>query len=263
MSLPPSQRLCIPRSPLVVSTLRSATERSSLLLEGVSNERPASSDAWDTNANASAKGFRTQGFHREPQGVVGSDRALRGRSHRHGSESHSCFRGCRASERDHDRAPSTTAAAPTEASATTEAAPTRLLRPSSPSVSENAIESAQDYLKFSAFSESGLTDQLSSKYGDGFSKADAVFAVNHIDVDWSDTCKSAKEYLDISSFRSGLIDQLESNYGEGFTHSQAVYGVNDTGLAPNISFHPLSCAWRSLIAREASRRFSASGYWVL
>jgi Host cell surface-exposed lipoprotein len=97
---------------------------------------------------------------------------------------------------------------------------------------ENAIASAENYLDFSAFSKKGLIEQLSSEYGDGFSKADAIFAVKHIDVNWNEqAAKSAKNYLDFSSFsRSGLIEQLESEYGDGFTHAQAVYGVNQTGL---------------------------------
>ena len=99
---------------------------------------------------------------------------------------------------------------------------------------QNAIESAQSYLRTGAFSRVGLINQLSSKYGEGFPKADAVFplAVNHINVDWNEqAAKSAKSYLDFGSFScQGLIDQLESKYGEGFTHSQAVYGANQTGL---------------------------------
>jgi type IV secretory pathway VirB10-like protein len=97
---------------------------------------------------------------------------------------------------------------------------------------ENAIASAENYLDFSAFSKKGLIEQLSSEYGDGFSKADATFAVKHIDVNWNEqAAKSAKNYLDFSSFsRSGLIEQLESEYGDGFTHAQAVYGVDQTGL---------------------------------
>jgi hypothetical protein len=97
---------------------------------------------------------------------------------------------------------------------------------------ENARRSAESYLEFSAFSRKGLIQQLSSEYGEGFSKADAIFAVNHIDVDWNEqAAKSAKNYLDTSAFsRQGLIEQLESEYGDGFTHAQAVYGVNQTGL---------------------------------
>jgi hypothetical protein len=97
---------------------------------------------------------------------------------------------------------------------------------------ENAIASAVDYLDFQAFSRTGLIGQLSSEYGEGFSKADAIFAVNHIDVDWNvQAAAAAKDYLDYQAFsRTGLIDQLSSEYGDGFTHAQAVYGVNQTGL---------------------------------
>jgi hypothetical protein len=97
---------------------------------------------------------------------------------------------------------------------------------------ENAIASAQDYLDYSAFSRVGLIGQLSSKAGEGFPKADAIFAVNHIKVDWNQqAAAAAKDYLDFSAFsRTGLIQQLESKAGDGFTHAQAVYGVNQAGL---------------------------------
>jgi Host cell surface-exposed lipoprotein len=97
---------------------------------------------------------------------------------------------------------------------------------------ENARRSAESYLEFSAFSRKGLIQQLSSEYGEEFSKADAIYAVNHIDVDWNEqAAKSAKNYLDTSAFsRQALIEQLSSEYGEGFTHAQAVYGVNAAGL---------------------------------
>jgi hypothetical protein len=95
-----------------------------------------------------------------------------------------------------------------------------------------AIGSAHDYLRFSAFSKQGLIDQLDSKYGEGYSKRVATYAVNHISVNWNkQATRSAREYLRYSHFsRAGLIDQLESPYGEKFTHAQAVYGVNHVGL---------------------------------
>ena len=73
---------------------------------------------------------------------------------------------------------------------------------------------------------------MSSPYGYGFKKADAVYAVNHIKVSWKkQAVKSAKSYLRYSHYsRSGLIQQLESPYGAQFTHAQAVYGVNHVGL---------------------------------
>ena len=97
---------------------------------------------------------------------------------------------------------------------------------------KNAIESAQEYLASEAFSRVGLIQQLSSSAGSGFPKVDAIYAVNHIHVNWNEEAvKDAKEYLATQGFsRAGLIQQLESSAGSGFTHAQAVYGVNHTGL---------------------------------
>ena len=96
----------------------------------------------------------------------------------------------------------------------------------------NAIRSAQDYLRLMAFSRAGLIRQLSSSYGEGYSVADATFAVDYLNVDWNaQAAKSAKDYLALEPFsRDGLIRQLESSFGEGFTHDQAVYGVTASGL---------------------------------
>jgi len=73
---------------------------------------------------------------------------------------------------------------------------------------------------------------LSSRYGSGFSVADATYAVNHIKVNWfRQAVRSAKSYLRFTHFsRAGLIRQLQSPYGAQFTHNQAVYGVNQVGL---------------------------------
>lgn len=47
---------------------------------------------------------------------------------------------------------------------------------------ENAIESAQSYIDNGSFSEKGLLRQLTSEYGEGFAKADALFAIKRINV---------------------------------------------------------------------------------
>lgn len=93
---------------------------------------------------------------------------------------------------------------------------------------ENALRSAQDYLDLSGFSKAGLIEQLSSSAGEGFSKADATFAANHVDVDWNaEAVESAKDYLDLSGFsKSALIEQLSSSAGEQFTPAQAQYAAN-------------------------------------
>jgi hypothetical protein len=92
----------------------------------------------------------------------------------------------------------------------------------------NAVESAKNYLQFQAFSKKGLIQQLSSQAGDGFPRADARYAVNHLDVDWNaQAVKSARQYLDTQSFsRSALIEQLSSSAGEGFTLAQAQHAVS-------------------------------------
>ena len=95
-----------------------------------------------------------------------------------------------------------------------------------------AIRSAKEYLDTQAYSRLGLIHQLSSAYGEGFSQADATFAVDHVTVDWdAQAARAAEEYLASQSFsRAGLIHQLESEYGGRFTHAQAVYGVTKAGL---------------------------------
>jgi len=91
---------------------------------------------------------------------------------------------------------------------------------------ENAIGAAEGYLDYSAFSKSGLIKQLEFEK---YSKADATFAVDNIEVDWNEQAvKAAKDYLDYSSFsRGGLIEQLKF---EGYTVKQAAHGATGAGL---------------------------------
>lgn len=91
---------------------------------------------------------------------------------------------------------------------------------------ENALDKAESYLSFAAFSRSGLIKQLEFE---GFSTADATFAVDTVTVDWMVQAeKKAESYMEFSSFsRSSLINQLEF---EGFTSEQAEHGANFVGL---------------------------------
>lgn len=91
---------------------------------------------------------------------------------------------------------------------------------------ENAIRSAESYLKYSSFSRTGLIDQLEFE---GFTPVQARFGVDSMTVSWRRQAElKAEEYLEYSSFsRSGLIDQLEF---EGFTPDEARHGVNQAGL---------------------------------
>jgi hypothetical protein len=96
------------------------------------------------------------------------------------------------------------------------------VRPQISSSQRNAVRSAQQYIDMSPFSRSGLIDQLEFE---GFSTADATYAVDSLTVDWNEQAAlSAQQYLEMTSFsKSGLIEQLEF---EGFTSAQAEYGAN-------------------------------------
>ena len=101
------------------------------------------------------------------------------------------------------------------------------LAPVSGTVSQqNASKKAESYLKYSAYSRSGLISQLEYE---GFSKADATFGADSLKTNWSEQAtKKATSYLKYSAYsRTSLIEQLEY---EGFTRVQAEYGVSRTGL---------------------------------
>ena len=91
---------------------------------------------------------------------------------------------------------------------------------------KNAVEKAKSYLRYMAFSRTGLIGQLEYE---GFSTEDSTYAVDHITVDWFDQAvKKANQYLKYMSFsHKGLVDQL---IFEGFTPEEAEYGVSQTGL---------------------------------
>jgi hypothetical protein len=109
---------------------------------------------------------------------------------------------------------------PSTTSAPTTPAPTETIS------QKNARLKAQQYLKYSSFSRSGLISQLEYEQ---FSTADATYAVDSLNVNWNEQAvEKAQEYLRYSAFsRGGLIDQL---IYEGFSRSEAEYGVNATGL---------------------------------
>lgn len=86
-----------------------------------------------------------------------------------------------------------------------------------------AHERAESYLNSSAFSYTGLIEQLEYE---GFSESEAKYGVNSCDADWElQAVKKAKSYLNSSAFSySGLKKQLRY---EGFTKDEAKYGVDN------------------------------------
>jgi hypothetical protein len=96
----------------------------------------------------------------------------------------------------------------------------------SPYSRAQAVGKAKEYLRFEAFSRSGLIGQL--KY-EGFSSYDSAWGADHSGANWyHQAVKKARDYLRFEHFSaSGLIGQLRY---EGFTLPQARYGVHAVGL---------------------------------
>ncbi len=90
---------------------------------------------------------------------------------------------------------------------------------------KNAVRSAKNYLKFSAFSRDGLIEQLEFEE---FSRDDAVYGVDNSGANWTEQAtQKAKSYLEFSAFsHDGLIEQLEF---EGFSRDDAVSGADSSG----------------------------------
>ena len=147
-----------------------------------------------------------------------------------------CADGNDASKANGTTAAPATIATTTETPATSTEAPATIaeapVTPEYTVAQQNGIRSAESYLEMSGFSRAGLIQQLSSEYGEGFAMADAVFAVDHVAVDWNaEAIESAQSYLEMSGFsRAGLIEQLSSEYGGQFTLEQATYAVGQVGL---------------------------------
>lgn len=98
--------------------------------------------------------------------------------------------------------------------------------PEETTAQENARDAAESYLDISAYSRSGLIEQLEFE---GYSTKDATYGVDAQNADWNaQAAASAENYLEMSAYsRSGLIDQLVF---EGYTRKQAEYGVKKVGL---------------------------------
>jgi peptidoglycan hydrolase-like protein with peptidoglycan-binding domain len=111
----------------------------------------------------------------------------------------------------------------------------------------NALETAQDYLEFMAFSYQGLIEQLEYER---YTHKDAVYAADHCGADWYDQAlQKAGSYLDCTAFSyEGLIDQLEY---EDFTSKQATYAADHCGA--NWNEQAASCAKNYLSIMSFSR----------
>lgn len=88
---------------------------------------------------------------------------------------------------------------------------------------QNALRTAYDYLDYSAFSKTGLYDQL---IFEEYPIEAAQFAIDNVETDWNaNALQAAKDYLDYSAFSNqGLYDQL---LFEGYTAEQAQFAIDN------------------------------------
>lgn len=90
---------------------------------------------------------------------------------------------------------------------------------------DGALETATDYLTYSAFSYDSLVEQLEFE---GFSHEDAVYAADNCGADWAEQAeKAAATYIEYSAFSyNGLIEMLEY---EGYSSEDAKNAVDKCG----------------------------------
>ena len=95
---------------------------------------------------------------------------------------------------------------------------------------QQAVDSAEGYLsEGQGFSQQGLLSQLTSSFGEGFSKSDAEFAIKYLNPNWDkQAVDSANSYLSEGQgfSQQGLLQQLTTTAGEGFTEMQAEYAIS-------------------------------------
>ena len=102
-----------------------------------------------------------------------------------------------------------------------------------PNWDQQAVDAANGYLnEAQGFSEQGLIQQLTSSSGNGFTQAQAEYAINHVYADWdAQAVDAAKGYMQMGGFsQESLIQQLTSSSGNGFTQAQAEYAASKVGL---------------------------------
>lgn len=98
-----------------------------------------------------------------------------------------------------------------------------------PTEYKSALKKAKIYSDTMNMSKAGLYDQLTSEYGEKFSKKAAKYAIDNVDANWKENAlKKAKTYQESMAMSpSAIYDQLTSEYGEQFTKKQAQYAIDN------------------------------------
>lgn len=102
-------------------------------------------------------------------------------------------------------------------------------KPTVPTEYISALAKAQTYGDTMSMSKTGIYDQLTSEYGEKFSKKSAQYAIDNVKIDWKENAlKKAQTYQkEMSMSPSAIYDQLVSANGEKFTPSEAQYAKDN------------------------------------
>ena len=116
-----------------------------------------------------------------------------------------------------------------ETTQTAETKPAEKQEPDVPAEYKSALAKADSYANTQHMSKKGLYDQLTSEYGEQFSKEAAQYAVDNVETDWNaNALAKAKSYQETQNMSPAAIrDQLVSEYGEQFTAAQADYAIKN------------------------------------
>ncbi|WP_329469237.1 Ltp family lipoprotein [Exiguobacterium sp. 9-2] len=104
--------------------------------------------------------------------------------------------------------------------------------PSTPDVPTeylSALDKAGSYAETMNMSKAAVSNQLTSDYGEQFSKEAAAYAMENMSFDdWkSNALKSAESYSETMNMsKKGIYDQLTSDSGEKFTSEEAQYAID-------------------------------------
>ena len=93
---------------------------------------------------------------------------------------------------------------------------------------KNALKKAEFYSSTAHMSKKGIYEQLTSEYGENFTKEAAQYAIDNIEADWNlNALEKAKNYQSTANMsKKAIYEQLISDYGEKFTKSEAQYAID-------------------------------------
>ena len=92
---------------------------------------------------------------------------------------------------------------------------------------KSALNKAKTYSDMMHMSKKGIYKQLTSEYGEKFSKEAAQYAIDNLQADYKkNALEKAKLYQETLNMSPAAIkDQLTSEYGEQFTAEEALYAI--------------------------------------